>query len=256
LAVDLAANESSAVAILPDISVHSNGYSDSLTDLLAAPQPPRITIPQIVASTRPGVISAGIPMLDVGRGARLNPTPWRIDPTPMSAVSPATVMVDPNLVPDAATAPLQTLQVDPAHPGMVTAACIEQASQIQHVPVPIILGFLKTEGGWVGASVGNTNGSHDLGPMQVNDDTWVPEMARLEFNGNERLARLFLQWNGCYNVQVGTWIFRQYWNEANGDTPKAIGFYNSHDPIAASNYRARFAHSLMALFGPPAGAGR
>jgi hypothetical protein len=138
---------------------------------------------------------------------------------------------------------------DPNHPGMVTAACIEQASKIQQVPVPIILGFLKTEGGWVGASVGNTNGSHDLGPMQVNDSTWVPQMAKLEFDGDENLARLALRWDGCYNVQVGTWIFRQYWNQANGNTVRAIGYYNSHDPIAMANYQARYAHSLKSLFG-------
>ena len=129
----------------------------------------------------------------------------------------------------------------------VTIACMVAAASLQSLPPEVMFGLYKTEGGHVGEWTTNTNGSHDLGPLQINDETWLTKIANLQFGGDKNKALAALLDDGCYNVNVGAWIFRQYLNEAGGDYATAIGFYNSHSPGAASTYRERFIQSLEAL---------
>lgn len=126
----------------------------------------------------------------------------------------------------------------------VTLACVMSAASLQHVPSVVVLSLMKTEGGRVGHWTTNSNGSHDLGPMQINDTTWVPRLARMQFHGNERKAEAALIYDGCYNVSVGAYIFRRYLDQAGGNLGVAIGYYNSHNPYYADRYRVRFLHSL------------
>ena len=126
----------------------------------------------------------------------------------------------------------------------VTLACILAAAQLQHVPSVLVMALLKTEGGSVGGWTTNQDGSHDLGPMQVNDRTWVPRIAKMQFRGNKEAAARELIYDGCYNVEVGTYIFSLYLGEAKGNYGEAVGYYNSHTPVFANNYRRRFLRSL------------
>ncbi len=114
------------------------------------------------------------------------------------------------------------------------------------------MGLLRTEGGTVGSWATNTDGSHDLGPMQVNDRTWVGKIADMQFGGDRETAARYLIYDGCYNVQVGAYIFGQYLDEAHGNYGIAIGYYNSHSPVQADLYRRRFLASLNSLVGGPA----
>ena len=66
----------------------------------------------------------------------------------------------------------------------VLAACLMLASQTYSVPPAVLVGIYKVEGGKVGQEVRNTNGSYDLGPMQINT-LWIPELA-----GNVALGRI------------------------------------------------------------------
>ncbi|MFC4236432.1 lytic transglycosylase domain-containing protein [Thalassospira xianhensis] len=136
----------------------------------------------------------------------------------------------------------------------VSEQCIRDAADLQGVPPLIVLGFLKTEGGSVGMATPNKGKdgkvfSHDLGPMQVNDKVWVPVIADLHFNGNKDEARTALKDWGCYNIHVGTWIFRQYLDEANGDYIEAIGFYNSHTPAIKRKYQKKYAENFLDMLG-------
>jgi hypothetical protein len=131
----------------------------------------------------------------------------------------------------------------------VTPQCVMDAARLQQVPPALILGLLKTEGGKLGSESPNSDGSYDLGPMQVNDRVWVPVVAKLHFHGDRDTAREALRDHGCYNVNIGAWIFRQYVDEANGDYAKAVGYYNSHNPVHMARYQKRFADSLKTLFG-------
>lgn len=141
-----------------------------------------------------------------------------------------------------------------------TTACIDHAAKVEAVPVVVIRTIMRTEGGHMGSKVGNTNGSHDLGWMQINDATWLDTLAKAEFHGNRRLAEYLLRYNGCYNVATGAWILRQYYDEAVDEmgTPhsvtgraqrwaRAIGYYNSHDKLLMHHYRMRAGRKLRQI---------
>ena len=134
-------------------------------------------------------------------------------------------------------------------PSPVTPGCILQAAKMQNIPPHIILGLLKTEGGHLGSESPNKDGSVDLGPMQINDKTWVPILARAHFGGNRRLAYIMLRDHGCYSIYIGAWIFRQYLDEARGNYADAVGYYNSHNERQKNAYEKRFAANFKELFG-------
>lgn len=131
----------------------------------------------------------------------------------------------------------------------VTYDCVMQAASLQRVPYQIVLGFLKTEGGKLGSEVRNMDGSYDLGPMQINDRTWLSKLAQLHFRGDVAAARESVRDNGCYNVNVGMWIYKQYVDEADGNLAEAVGYYNSHTPVHKQAYQRRFASAFLSLFG-------
>jgi hypothetical protein len=131
----------------------------------------------------------------------------------------------------------------------LTVACLLQAAAHQSIPAPIMFGLYNTEGGSVGSSSPNTDGSHDLGPMQINDNAWLGKIADLQFRGDKKAARQAIQFDGCYNVEVSAWIFHQYLIEANGDFAVAVGHYNSHNPEPMARYQALFAKKYLELYG-------
>ena len=144
----------------------------------------------------------------------------------------------------------------------LTIVCLLQAAAQYSLPAPVMWGLLATEAGSVGLARQNKNGSYDLGPLQINDATWLKPVAQLHFNGNEDKARTELQYNGCFNATISAWIFSGYLKEANGDYVKAVGFYNSHNPEHAARYKTAFAIHLRRLYHaelahpPPATLGR
>jgi soluble lytic murein transglycosylase-like protein len=122
----------------------------------------------------------------------------------------------------------------------ITIGCFLSIASNYALPPSVLLGILRTEHGQVGHWSTNSNGSHDLGPMQVNDATWLKRVAELQFNGNKTRTETALIYDGCYNLNVGAWILRQYLNEADGNYFTAIGYYHSHNPAKANAYRVRF----------------
>lgn len=129
----------------------------------------------------------------------------------------------------------------------VTRECILKTADAFHVPYRIILTLLRTEGGRLGMEHRNNNGTYDLGPMQVNS-RWMPEIARMHFSGNQREAWDAVRDWGCYNILVGTWVFRGYVDEANGNLAEAVGLYNSHSPKPKMAYQHKFASRYAELF--------
>ncbi len=105
------------------------------------------------------------------------------------------------------------------------ASCLILAAQTYHVPPAALIGIMHVEGGAVGQAVRNSNGTYDLGPMQVNT-IWVPQLARL-WNVDQKTATNWVRDNPCVNVHVSAWILRQRYDEAGQDLFKAIGNYHS-----------------------------
>lgn len=123
----------------------------------------------------------------------------------------------------------------------VLAACLLIAAQTYQVPPGVLLGIMQVEGGRIGQAVGNTNGSYDLGPMQVNT-VWLPTLAR-KWNTNQSTAMRWLRDDGCVNMAVSAWILRQRINYT-GDLWSGIAGYHSLTPGIGSRYASRVASAM------------
>jgi hypothetical protein len=126
------------------------------------------------------------------------------------------------------------------------ARCIRVAAGGRPWLERTLWGLRDQEGGWLGAAVLNANGSHDLGPLQINS-WWVPRIAALVGRPIEHV-RDWLRTDACFNAAVARWIFlsaledsRDYW--------KAIGVYHSPTLWRQRSYVASVARKLQRRFG-------
>jgi hypothetical protein len=70
------------------------------------------------------------------------------------------------------------------------------------------------------AAAHNTNGTYDIGPMQINS-TWLPKLEKYNITQQD------IQFNACANITVGAWILSK--KIANrDDILVGIGDYHSH----------------------------
>ena len=118
----------------------------------------------------------------------------------------------------------------------VLAACLMFASQTYSVPPAVLVGIYKVEGGKVGQEVGNTNGSYDLGPMQINT-IWMPELAD-KWGVSESTAHKWVRDDACTNVSVAAWILRGHIDET-GSLSQAIANYHSRTTHFGTPYKAK-----------------
>lgn len=102
------------------------------------------------------------------------------------------------------------------------AACVEEASARFRVPELAIWLLLDVEGGTVGRTTRNTNGTYDIGPMQVNS-WWMKHIRPLNITEEMVLNNL------CVNISVGTWILATEL-ERHRDLTKALAHYHSPTP--------------------------
>ena len=110
------------------------------------------------------------------------------------------------------------------------------ASQTYEVPPAIMVGILQVEGGRVGLESPNTNGTFDLGPMQINT-IWVPELAD-KWGVSEDTARRWIRDDACTNMGVSAWILKTHYQET-GSLSKAIQYYHSRTPKYGNAYRRK-----------------
>ncbi|MDI1228616.1 MAG: lytic transglycosylase domain-containing protein [bacterium] len=122
------------------------------------------------------------------------------------------------------------------------AACIFTAAQTYSVPPTVILGVLHVEGGRIGMASPNTNGTYDLGPMQINT-IWVPELAK-HWRVPEKIALRMVRDDACTNIGVGSWILRRKMNES-GSMAGGIAWYHSATPGVGSGYRAKVLRAMQ-----------
>lgn len=130
----------------------------------------------------------------------------------------------------------------------IFATCLMVASQNYAIPPQVLVGILHVEGGKIGQQVRNTNGTYDLGPMQINT-LWTKELGKI-WGVSRAEAKRLIRDDACTNVNVAAWIFRRNWNEA-GSLKKAIAWYNSRTPHIGRKYRAKVMaamkkHNLLA----------
>ena len=127
----------------------------------------------------------------------------------------------------------------------LTAVCLAAAAHAYRIPENVLYAIMAVEGGRVGQAVPNPNGTHDLGPFQINT-AWGPAVARyLGEPVEQALARV--RDDGCANAVIATAILKQCLTETHGDRRLALGLYHSRDPELAEPYRRKALAALVTL---------
>lgn len=126
------------------------------------------------------------------------------------------------------------------------ASCIRKAADGRPWLEKTLWGLRDQEGGWIGAEVANKDGSHDLGPLQVNS-WWVAKIATLTGRPSARV-RWWLTHDACFNVDAARWIFlsglaatKDYW--------LAVGQYHSPTGWRQRRYASLVSTKLIKRFG-------
>jgi hypothetical protein len=107
---------------------------------------------------------------------------------------------------------------------LLIGQCIRHHSEGRRWLAHTLFALRQKEGGWIGAQVRNSNGSFDLGPMQVND-WWVPKIAAL-IDRDVVSVRNWLTDDPCFNVGAAKWIFLSALSQTK-DYWQSIGVYHS-----------------------------
>jgi hypothetical protein len=128
-------------------------------------------------------------------------------------------------------------------------ACMVAAASFYHLPPRVLPSIQVVEGGKPGTVSRNTDGSADLGVMQVNT-LWVPQFAAIIGMSEDAVhARLIA--DPCFNIAAAGAIMRVYLDEAGGDLMRAVGYYHSHTPERASEYQVKVLSAATRLFVKP-----
>jgi hypothetical protein len=139
--------------------------------------------------------------------------------------------------------PVAGWTAEPTLPPVVR--CIESAAAVHRVPPAVVVILLSVEGGTLGHVSQNTNGTVDIGPMQVNT-IWVSVVAK-HWRATPVETYAALRDNFCANVEAGTWILRQAMDQAHGDFWDGVGFYHSHDPGYKADYLRKVLRQALRL---------
>lgn len=126
------------------------------------------------------------------------------------------------------------------------AECIRQVADGRPWLEKTLWGLRDQEAGWLGAEVSNTNGSQDLGPLQVNSG-WVKRISAL-VDRPQADVRAWLVHDPCFNAGAARWIFLSALRST-GDFWKAIGVYHSPTAWRQRRYAQSVARHMQRRFG-------
>ena len=127
-------------------------------------------------------------------------------------------------------------------------SCWQSAAERYGIHTTILRAIAMTESAMnVRAVNRNTNGSVDVGLMQINS-RWFPRLAEMGIQSGDL-------WDGCTNVQVGAWVLAGYIRRF-GYNWRAIGAYNAgpsstpDSELKRINYAQRVFHNLSVSHPP------
>jgi soluble lytic murein transglycosylase-like protein len=129
--------------------------------------------------------------------------------------------------------------------GLAIRDCIFAAATAYRLPPAVLLILLDVEGGSLGRVSPNSNGSVDIGPMQVNE-IWMPQL-EVHWKASRVATYAALRDDFCANVEGGAWILRQAIDEAHGDFWEGVGLYHSHDHANKADYLRRILRQALQL---------
>ncbi|ARM86223.1 lytic transglycosylase domain-containing protein [Marinobacter salarius] len=118
----------------------------------------------------------------------------------------------------------------------LTFECLRRVSSRYSVH-PVILSLVaRVEGGWTGARIENTNGTFDLGLMQINT-------IHLSYLGEGGITEAMLQNNDCINTGFAAYYIRKVTigqtSVGSEDYFRAIARYHSKNEPHLSRYANR-----------------
>ncbi|SIR28997.1 MULTISPECIES: lytic transglycosylase domain-containing protein [Acidiphilium] len=113
-------------------------------------------------------------------------------------------------------------------------SCINAAAGLYHLPPALFIILLHVEGGRPGFVTGNTNGTVDIGPMQINQ-IWLPTLAR-HWHATTRATFRAIRDNVCANVAAGGWILARSIRDAGGHLWQGVAYYHSRTRRYQSAY--------------------
>jgi len=125
-------------------------------------------------------------------------------------------------------------------------ACMALVAQIYSLPPRVLPSIQAVEGGGPGVVHRNTDGSSDLGVMQINT-LWLPTLARYT-RLDPTVVRERLLHQPCFNIAAGGLILRTYLDETKGDLMQAVGNYHSHTPLLNQGYQVKVRNAAAAMF--------
>ncbi len=125
-------------------------------------------------------------------------------------------------------------------------ACMLATASAYHLPPRLLPAIQQVEGGAIGTVHPNTNGSDDLGVMQINS-AWLARIAAITGLPTAQVRDRLVS-DGCFNIAAAGMILRAALDEADNDLLRAIGFYHSHTDSFADPYRARVLAAAHRLF--------
>jgi len=117
--------------------------------------------------------------------------------------------------------------------------CFDQAGKMYKVPPMLLQAIAWVESRYdKNAKNHNTNGSVDMGVMQINS-LWLEPLS--EYGVQKKHL-----YNACYNISVAAWILRKQINEV-GYNWQAVAHYHSRTPEYGESYARKVARVYFAL---------
>src|ERR1700758_214057 len=113
-------------------------------------------------------------------------------------------------------------------------SCMALVASLYGLPPRVLPSIQAVEGGRPGTVHVNSDGSQDLGVMQVNT-RWLPALS-LYTGLSAAAVRDRLLHRACFNIAAAGAIMRTYLDEAGGDLMQAVGYYHSHTPALGERY--------------------
>lgn len=130
---------------------------------------------------------------------------------------------------------------DKMHNEIEVSKCIVKASKSYKVDPLVLASIRRVEGGKRGQYSKNTNGTIDMGPMQINS-IWIDDVEKFG------ITRDGLLYDTCVNVYVSAWILKKEINGVNGDLWRGVGNYHSRTPKFHNSYVGKVKKAYYKLF--------
>jgi len=125
-------------------------------------------------------------------------------------------------------------------------ACMALVAHLYALPPRVLPSIQAVEGGSIGMVRPDTNGTADLGIMQINT-SWLSAFQRYTHLPQD-IVRDRLINQPCFNIAAAGAIMRTYLDETGGDLLRAVGDYHSHTAILNQKYQSEVVRAASLMF--------